>query len=160
MKKTAYSIISLVLIGVGVATAIYPFIPVEAQEYLLQIFPEFNQITAMAVGGSGGVLGGSMFVAREIANKTKSDTLNIIQGLTDKYTKLEAKYQAVESFVKTNTEATDNVARLVTENTKEVRKHNKLIETDLLIKRENRFLSKQGKDLIDEIVGGHDEPKV
>lgn len=154
MKKTVYNVISMVLIGVGVSLFLYPFIPIEAQEFITNTFPEFNEIVAMAVGGGSGALGGSLVIAKSIADKGKEDTLDIMHGLISKYEEVKEENKQLKETVVKNTFAIDYVAKQQSELTKELRKNNKLIETDLLIKKDNRFISKDAKELIDRVVNG------
>lgn len=143
MIKKLYNVVVFVFIGFSIACAIYPNLPTE----ILTKIPELNQLTVLTMGGTSGVLGGTMLVVNDFIHRAKMDANDQFLLLSKSYLALKESHDALLEKSKAINDAQN-------ESIKRVERLEKMIEVDLRAKLSNRYLSKEIKD---EISGVLDE---
>jgi len=124
--------------GVALGSLIYPYLPQE----LLEQMPEVNKIMVLTLGGTSGVLGGSMLTFSQVLKSSEARSIDKFVLLTKNYLSLEEEVKGLRDEKKRENDLRE----------KEVKRLNrieKLLEVDLKAKLSNKFLEGKIKEEIE-----------
>lgn len=137
MKKIIINVIGWLMIGLSVASLIYPMLPPEMVENL-----QLDQYRVLTFGGTTGILGGAsisfMQIANSMVSKSAANNMLVYKDHLELRSKVDVLQDKIDTLIEKN-------ERLERQNKRMI----KLLEANLKVKASNRFLDKEAKEIIE-----------
>lgn len=141
MKSKLFNVVVYSMLGWSIVSAGYLALPIEYQEML----PQMNWIIALVSGGSTALLGTGGLVVQSFISKTKLDTSNKINEISNVIIQLVDEYKTLKTEYKNLQTENAELKNAILEN-------NKLLKIDLKTKLDNPMTTNTARVMIEGVI--------